>query len=135
MIELKHGITDEMLDMVYGRLIEHRLYAKVTKALGKAGINQQLEQMQWVIGFYVSKTCVAALWGDSKINLVTRKGYENRWINPRVYKQFWRWFFDKYKKATVIPDNGLVIPFLLRMGFKWADNRLEMERDDMRMAA
>lgn len=134
MLALKHGITDALTEMVYDRLIEHRLYDGLTKNLGKDGIRRQLEHMQWVIGFYNHDMCIAALWGDSKINLVTRRGYENQWINPRVYRQFWRWFFERYEEATVTPDNGLVIPFLLRMGFKWKNKKLAMGLGDMKVA-
>lgn len=134
MIELKHGVTDDLVDMVYDRLHEHRSYIELVDKLGKKGIRDQLENMEWVVSVYKDKVCVAGLWGAGEINLVTRKGYEKSWISRPALRKFWDWFFSKNDKAVVTPDNGLVIPFLLRLGFGWEDGKLVLYRRNLKVA-
>jgi len=134
MIELKHDITDELVEMVYDRLHEHRSYSALVKKLGKEGVRKQLKGMDWVVSVHNGETCVAGLWGKKEMNLVTRKGYENKWISRPALVRFWNWFFKKNERAIVTPDNGLVIPFLLRLGFNWEDGKLVLYRKNLKVA-
>ena len=134
MIRMELGISNGLVGMVHERLAEHRNYAAIINYLGEGGIRRQLEtNMKWVMGLYEGPLCIAAMWGNHEIHLVTREGYENKWINPKLFRQFWRWFFANNDKAVVTPDNGLVIPFLLRVGFRWEDQKLVMEPQDLRL--
>ncbi len=133
---LRHGISNELIEMVHGRLAEHRNYADLINYLGEGGIRKQLEKnIKWVVGVYEGDMCIAALWGNHEMNLVTRYGYENKWANPGLFRQFWKWYFENNSEAVVTPDNGLVIPFLLRIGFQWEDNKLVLRRSDLLVAA
>lgn len=134
-MELRHGITDDLVDMVLDRLSKHRIYASLVHGLGRDGVKNRLDKMNWVVGFYLNDQCIAGMWGNGEIHLVTRLGYENRWINKKIFRQFWDWFFSREDKAVVTPDNGLVIPFLLRMGFQWNNNKLILDRKHLKMAA
>lgn len=133
-LSLKHGVTNALIAMVYDRLVEHRSYAEVTQKLGKEGIARQLDRMEWAVGVYLDNMCIAALWGDDEMRLVTRRGYETQWVSPAVFRQFWRWFFEGHEKAIVKPDNGFVIPFLLRTGFRWDEDKLVLSPHDLKMA-
>ena len=130
-MKYESGITDDLLNMVFDRFHSHKSYAGLSALLGKDGIKRQLETFDWVGGVYDNDMCIAALWGNNTINLVTRKGYEKTWLNMPILRKFWKWFFSKYEKAIAIPDNGTVIPFLLRLGFKWEDkNKLVLYKNE-----
>jgi len=129
----KTGITDELVDMVYDRLFEHAVYKPLVAKLGRKGVRKQLETQEWIASISLNGLCVAGLWGTDRINLVTRQGYEKKWMNPVIFRKFWKMFFKMYDKAKAKPDNGLVIPFLLRMGFRWENNWLVCSRNDLRV--
>jgi hypothetical protein len=130
----KFGVTDELAEMAYDRLTKHRSYQNITVSLGVDGVKRALETNQWAYGIYEGDRCVAGLWGDEMINLVTRQGYETKWITPIIFRKFWKFFFGKYDKAVAVPDNGRVIPFMLRMGFEWEDNKLVCHKDQLKLA-
>lgn len=134
MLTLKHGITNALIEMAHDRLSTHRCYADLVNKLGEGGVRSRLDKMQWVVGIYEGPTCVAGLWGNHEMHLVTRTGYEDKWVSPGLFRKFWRWYFDHHDKAVVTPDNGMVIPFLLRVGFMWDDNKLVLTRDALRGA-
>lgn len=132
MLTLKHGITNALIDMVHERLAQHRCYAELVNKLGEGGVRNRLEKMDWVVGIYEDALCVAGLWGNTEMNLVTRIGYENNWASPGLFRKFWRWYFEHNDTAVVTPDNGMIIPFLLRVGFRWENNKLVLTRDALR---
>lgn len=125
------GVTPELTDMVFDRLRQHAAYTGLVNWLGRDGVLKKLNEQEWCAGMYIDDTCIAALWGNETINLCTCRGYEKKWINRTVYRQFWKFFFTKYDKARATPDNGMVIPFLMRMGFRWEGQYLVCWRQDL----
>lgn len=123
-LEFKIGVTPELTDMVLDRLLQHAAYTGLVTWLGREGVAKKLHEQEWCVGMYLGDKCIAGLWGNDVINLATCRGYERKWVNHSIYRQFWRFFFSKYTKAKATPDNGMVIPFLLRMGFHWENNML-----------
>jgi len=120
--------------MVYNRFKGHRSYSGLAVSLGKIGVREKLEKFEWVGGVYKDGECIAGLWGDESINLVTRQGEEKAWLNLSVFRRFWRWFFIRHDKAVAVPDNGMIIPFLLRIGFKWENGKLVLHKSNLKAA-
>jgi len=129
----KTGVSDQLVEMVYDRLNAHPLYKNMVNKIGRNGVRKQLESQEWTASIFLNELCVAGLWGTDLINLVTRRGYERKWLSPVIFRKFWKMFFRRHDKAKAKPDNGLVIPFLLRIGFRWENNFLVMTRDDLKV--